>query len=351
MQIRLFRGDEFIDREKEIEFFVDYFNNIPNRILWVYGPKSTGKTTLIEYIIENELDKNKTIRYINFRGILIGSYKHFLDGLLEEKDEETQTEFNRTYNIFNLFKLEAKTLKKIKEDRKNLFNYLIEELKKTKNNIFIIDEIQTLEDIYINGERLLLNEFLNFCVRLTKETHLSHVVILTSNTLFLEKIYNNSKLKKTSDFKLIDHLEYEVVKEWLKTKGFSEEEINLIYDYLGGCAVDIKRMLDKLKYFNSLKEYLEEEAEIAKNEIIFEKNRITNKEFNLFLEVAKIIVDNGGYIFDEDDEEKRKDLKKVIERFCEVEILFFDPLKNLVRANSRIYIKAFEKILDKKGIK
>ena len=62
MQIRLFRGDEFIDREKEIEFFLNYFNQIPIRILWVYGPKSTGKTTLIEYIIENELDKNKTIQ-------------------------------------------------------------------------------------------------------------------------------------------------------------------------------------------------------------------------------------------------------------------------------------------------
>jgi len=124
-----------------------YFNQKPERILCVYGPKSTGKTTLIEYIIENELDKNKTIRYINFRGILIGSYKHFLDGLLEEKDEETEIELNRTYNVFNLFKLEAKTLKKIKENKKNLFNYLIEEFKKTKNNIFIIDEIQTLEFI------------------------------------------------------------------------------------------------------------------------------------------------------------------------------------------------------------
>jgi len=344
MQIREFRGVEFVDREKEIEFFLNYFNQKPERILWVYGPKSTGKTTLIEYIIENELDNNKTIRYINFRGILIGSYDNFLNSLLEEK-EEIKTELNRTYNIFNLFKLEAKTLKQIKEDRKNLFNYLIEEFKKTKNNIFIIDEIQTLQDIYINGERLLLNEFLNFCVRLTKETHLSHIAILTSNTLFLEKIYNNSKLKETSDFKLIDHLEYEVVKEWLKTKGFSEEEIDLIYDYLGGSAPRIKKLLYHYKYFNSLKEYLEEEVEITKNEIIFEKNRITNKEFNLFLEIAKVIVDKGSYIFDEDDEKKRRELKEVIERFCEVEILFFDPLKNLVRASSRIYIKAFEKIL------
>jgi len=342
MFIKEFRGVEFVDREKEIEFFLDYFHKKPERILWVYGPKSTGKTTLIEYVIENELDKNKTIRYINFRRTLIGSYNSFLNSILEEKDEETEIELNRTYNVFNLFKLEAKTLKKIKEDKKNLFDYLIEEFKKTKNNIFIIDEIQTLEDIYINGERLLLNEFLNFCVALTKETHLSHVVILTSNTLFLEKIYNNSKLKKTSDFKLIDHLEYEVVKEWLKIKGFSEEEINLIYDYLGGCAVDIKKMLDKLKYFNSLKEYLEEEAEIAENEIylFIEQNKIEDKEYEKFLFVIKEIV-NKGYF----ENKKYRGYLEIISKFCEVEILFFDPIKNITTANSRIYVKAFEKIL------
>jgi len=342
MQIRLFRGDEFVDREKEIEFFLNYFNQVPNRILWVYGPKSTGKTTLIEYIIENELDKNKTIRYINFRRTLISSYDSFLNSILEEKDEESEIELNRIYNIFNLFKLEAKTLKKIKEDKKNLFNYLIEEVKKTKDNIFIIDEIQTLEDIYINGGRLLLNEFLNFCVSLTKETHLSHVVILTSNTLFLEKIYNNSKLKKTSDFRLIDHLEYGVVKEWLKTKGFNEEEIDLIYDYLGGCAIDIKKMVESYKYFNSLKEYLKREAKIASNEIrfFFESNKIPKEEREMFFFVAEEIVKNGFF-----DNSKYEGYFDVISKFCEVEILFFDPIEYKTCANSRIYVKAFEILL------
>jgi len=291
---------------------------------------------------ENELDKNKTIRYINFRGILIGSYKHFLDGLLEEKDEEVQTELSRTYNIFNLFKLEAKTLKKIKEERKNLFNYLIEEFKKTKNNIFIIDEIQKLEDIYINGERLLLNEFLNFCVRLTKETHLSHVVILTSNTIFLNRIYNNSKLKETSDFKLIDHLEYEVVKEWLKTKGFNSEEIDLIYDYLGGSAVRIKKLLEQYKYFNSLKEYLEKEVKYAKSEIIeVLKREMDEKERKIFKDIIKIIVDKGFY---ESKEDEKKEYLKVIDLMSEREIFFYDPLEQIVKANSRIYVKAFEEI-------
>jgi len=58
-----------------------------------------------------------------------------------------------------------------------------------------------LRDIYINSERELLKEFLNFCVSLTKEKHLSHVVILTSNTVFIERIYIDARMKKTSVFK------------------------------------------------------------------------------------------------------------------------------------------------------
>ncbi len=72
----------------------------------------------------------------------------------------------------------------------------IQDIAKKKTPIIIIDEIQTLEDIYINSNRDLLKEFLNFCVRLTKELHLSHVTILSSNTIFIDRIYNDARLKK-----------------------------------------------------------------------------------------------------------------------------------------------------------
>jgi AAA+ ATPase superfamily predicted ATPase len=319
--------------------------------MWVYGPKSTGKTTLIEYILENELDsKEYNIKYINFRRTLIGSFDNFIESFIEEKDEDqTQTELNRNYNLFGLFKLEAKTLKKIKENRKNIFNYLMEEFNKEKRkNIFIIDEIQSLEDIYIDENKKLLSEFLNFCIALTKETHLSHVLILTSNTIFLNQIYNNAKMKVTSDFKLIDHLPFNEIKNWLLSKdlGFSIMDIELIYEYLGGSVAHIKKLIDFKDEYSSIKEQLEEMAQIAKNEIIFEKNQnLTNKEFELFLQIAKRIVEDKRFIFDESDEKKRKELSKVINRFCDIEILFFDPIKNITTANSQIYVKAMQMLL------
>jgi len=80
MQIKEFRNDEFVNRIEEIEYLKQRFEKTPKEILWLYGPKSTGKTTLIEYVIEKELTSDLKIfskywiKYINFRGLMIGSY-------------------------------------------------------------------------------------------------------------------------------------------------------------------------------------------------------------------------------------------------------------------------------------
>ena len=78
---KLFRNYPFIDREEEIKFLKEFFEDKPSRILFLYGPKSTGKTTLIEYVIENELfedfklfkSQKYNVKYINFRRKLIGN--------------------------------------------------------------------------------------------------------------------------------------------------------------------------------------------------------------------------------------------------------------------------------------
>jgi len=348
MIVKNFRGEDFINRNKEIGFFLNYFKTNPKRVLWIYGPKSTGKTTLIEYILENELNtKEYNIKYLNFRRTLIGSFDNFIESFIEEKDDESQTELNRNYNLFRLFKLEAKTIKKIKENRKNIFNYLMEEFNKEKRkNIFIIDEIQSLQNIYINGDKKLLSEFLNFCVALTKETHLSHVLILTSNTIFLNEIYNNAKMKVTSDFELINHLPYKEIETWLTTNyQFLIINSQLIYEYLGGSVAHIKKLIDYKDRYSSLKEQLEEMAKIAENEIKFSFRELRKKDKEYLVEPFEDIakdISKDGY-----SKRATKKHDEAIEFFCEKEILFFDPLKNITTANSRIYVKAFEKLLTK----
>ena len=94
MKIREFRGKSLINKEKEMIFLLNWFNKIPDEILWVFGPKSCGKTTLIEYIVENELFEdfwnfkpkgNFFVKYMNLRGYLISSYDRFIEALLTPK--------------------------------------------------------------------------------------------------------------------------------------------------------------------------------------------------------------------------------------------------------------------------
>jgi len=336
MKIRKYRGVEFINREKEIEFLKKHFEKEPERILWLYGPKSTGKTTLIEYVLEKELDNSYYKKFFSFRRKIFGNYDMFLESMLEPLDEDEG-------EIFGVFRISAKKYKKIKEKKRDFFEEIKEHFATSnKKNILVIDEVQELENIYIDKERELFDEFLNFCVSLTKEQHIAHVVILTSNTIFLEKIYNNAKMKVTSEFKLIKHLDYKEIKEWLEGKNFKENEIKLIYDYLGGSVAHIKKLLDTIEFYDSLKEYLDKEKLMAISEInvFIELNELSQKEIEDFKFVVKVILKEGVF-----DNNKYPGYLKTISKFAEVEILFYEPVSNRTFANSRIYIKAFEKIL------
>jgi len=352
MLIKKFRNVEFVDREKEINFLIEYFKREPERILWLYGPKSTGKTTLIEYVIEKELLTEQKIfskywiKYINFRGLMIGSYDSFINSFFEESEDgdDFEDEVKSGFNL-GVIKLETKTLQKIKERKKNLFNELIEKLKRVnKTKILVIDEIQTLEDIYFNGEKELLKEFLNFCVRLTKETHLSHVVILSSNTIFIDRIYNDAKLKVTSSFKKIDHLSKKDIFDYLEYKGISKDESEMIWDYLGGCIPLVQRLLRDVEYYGNTQEYLSYVTKLAKNEIIdlTDKN-FDDKEREIFKDIIKKVLEFNGYVLPEGT---KKEIYEIIDFMAGKEIFFYDPLERKVTGNNRLYEKAFEEFLN-----
>ena len=350
MQIREFRNDEFIDRVKEIEYLKNRFDTTPKEILWLYGPKSTGKTTLIEYVIEEELLKNQKIfskywiKYINFRGLMVGSYDSFINSFFEESEEgdDFEDEIKGGFNL-GVIKLETKTLQKIKEKKKNLFNELIEKFKKlNKTKILVIDEIQTIQDIYFNGEKELLKEFLNFCVRLTKETHLAHVVILSSNTIFIDQIYNDAKLKVTSEFKKIDHLNKETIFEYLEHKGIEEKE--LIWDYLGGCISLIQRYIRNVEYYGGSMEYLSYAVKLARSEIVeILKREMSSKQKEIFKDIIGVILDKDFY---ESKEDETKEYLEVIDLMSEKEIFFYDPIEQIITENNKLYKKAFEKLVN-----
>ncbi len=60
-----------------------------------------------------------------------------------------------------------------------------------KRPVIVFDELQKLKDIYLNGgsQKPLIKELFNFFVRLIKVLHLSHVMVMTSDTFFIEQVY------------------------------------------------------------------------------------------------------------------------------------------------------------------
>jgi AAA+ ATPase superfamily predicted ATPase len=238
----------------------------------------------------------------------------------------------------------------IKTKQVDLFDALIDEFQKSKKqNIFIIDEIQVLEDIYIDKEKELLKEFLNFCVSLTKETHLSHVVILTSNTIFLNRLYNDAKLKATSDFVLINHPDIKVARKLLKDLEYNNEQIDLILEYFANALVYLIKTYSYVKPNDSidkLKEFLENEKINAYMQILeilkrYKKYNLSSNAKEEFLKIAKDIVKNGKFLFINANEK----LLDIIDVFCEKEILFFNPQTGIITPNSRIYIKAMQEMI------
>jgi len=169
--------------------------------------------------------------------------------------------------------------------------------------------------------------------------------LLSSNTIFINKIYNNAKLKVTSEFYKIDHLSFNVVKEWLNDEGFSSDDIELIYDYLGGSIAHIQKLMRKLdQKEKSLKELLDEMVQFAWSEVnlfLEYSKKVDREEKEYFYEIIQDILNKGYYIKTKDDDK----IVSVIEKFCEIEILFFEPSNNQIYANSRVYEKAFERFI------
>ncbi|WP_022854507.1 ATP-binding protein [Thermodesulfatator atlanticus] len=355
MKIETYRGAPFVDREEEIEFFVDWFNRVPQRVLWVYGPKSSGKTTVIEYVVEKKLLREKEwwekskywVKYINLRRKLISSYKTFLHSFIIPEDVYKESvETDKKFSL-KFFSIERKVLKEIEAREHDLFEVLLEKIEREKEAgkipIIIVDEIQKLRDIYINSERELLKEFLNFCVSLTKEKHLSHVVILTSNTVFIERIYNDAKLKLTSEFKKIDHLSKEKVEKWLSLEGLNRKEIELVWEYLGGAIPLVLKMLDWYRRGIYLEEYLKREAWLAYTEIVDYLTDFEEEKRRYFKKIAQEIVSKGYYPLEGITSEE----KKFLQAWAEKEILFYDPMELRVTGNSRVYEKGMEILLER----
>jgi len=75
----------FINRESELSFLKGYLDERPESILFIHGPKSSGKTTLLYKFLEQiEKEQQLDVKFLNLRKILTEfednyNYRDFLN--------------------------------------------------------------------------------------------------------------------------------------------------------------------------------------------------------------------------------------------------------------------------------
>ncbi len=170
----------------------------------------------------------------------MSSYKDVLGVFFKEKGwkEKILESIGKVlkFNIYT-FELDGQELAKVLSKEYDAFEIMENQLSKSKDvekglkPVIVFDELQKLKEVYMNGgeQRPLVKELFNFFVRLTKVLHLSHVIVMSSDTFFIEKVYSDSTLKNTSEFYLVDFFDDETAIKILTDEGLDETSAKKSY--------------------------------------------------------------------------------------------------------------------------
>ncbi|KPA09954.1 ATP-binding protein [Candidatus Magnetomorum sp. HK-1] len=337
----------FINREKELDYLKGWIQDEPKNILFIYGPKSSGKTTLLMNFINIHLNnKHYNIKHFNLREVLIANYIDFIQAFFEIDYSKERPELKqKTQYSLKVFKLSREIKKSLENKTLDPFVVMKKELiklsKKGKRPVIIIDELQALEDIYLNGQRELLKELFNFFVAMTKESHLCHVIIASSDGYFMKRIFEDSKLTKTSRFYLVDYLTEEDSKYWLNHLEsesaitrfkLSEAQIEMIWKFIGGSMWEISNLLGELQRCSKNRAITNEQL----NNIIQEMIDGNCARFNHYARLDKSKILLFKLIYKSGTEKDRFvfiDLKSLINNKVYDNITLSDELNRLVQLN------------------
>jgi len=363
MKIEKIRDIEFFNRESETEEIVNVLKFNPRLITFIYGPINSGKTSLIMNLIEN-LPEDYVVFYINLRGKFISNYNDFVESLFEinrehKKNKNTISEFTKEFlagaGKYYGIPLPENLLNVAFKDNepKNVFEYIItvmEEVKRNKRQpILVIDELQVIGDLKIDD--YLIYKIFNFFIRLTKELHLCHVFALSSDSLFIEKVYIEAMLEGRSKYLFVDDFDEATAKRFLKKYKFSDEEITLSLKYVGGKPGHLIEAVEAKVIGKNIKEAILNILNTRKGEIQTTLSRV--KQLG-----DKVIIGDGTHKVDYDL--LSGTLNKFRERLyintmeadeitktylVKKNLLFVDPVNDIIKPQSKIDLLAIREIL------
>ncbi len=331
---------KFHDREREVGEVMRMLNSKPNLITFVYGPINSGKTELFQHLIKTLPDRF-VVFYINLRGRFIRNYEDFIRILFkfkkERRDEIIKEILKESVKAFGGIPVPESLLDTVfgKDSGEDVFEFLEEfftSLSKKKMPVLVLDELQVIGDLKIDD--YLVYKLFNLFVRLTKELHTCHVFAVTSDSLFIEKIYREAMLYGRCRYLLIDDFDYETTEKFLKKYGFDEETTRLVWKYFGGKPV---YLVEAVKERDRIKEFCEDMLRIRKRQIKDAINSLEGKFRTAVLETLAVFLEsdliNYDYLTDE--------LLWCIRN----NILFLDPANELIKPQSRLDLLALRMIL------
>ena len=341
----------FHDRERETDEIMKILDTEPSLITFIYGPINSGKTTMISHLIE-QLPEEYAPFYVNLRGRFITDYEDFLNVLFEIDEEDkggnvveyaksALKDIGAVSGIPIPINLFEKIFEK-KDKSKDMFRYIEQffvEVSKTRTPVLIIDELQVIGDLKVDD--LLIYKLFNFFVRLTKEKHLAHVFVATSDSLFLEQVYTEAMLSGRCRYLLVDDFDYETTIDFLDRYNFSDEEKSVVWDCCGGKPVCLVEMAN---------------AKVNRKDVAGEAKKFlkikTSQILSIFDEIAlgKIEYSEEALIgeFKNFEEEELVQYDKVTKEkifLVERNVLFIDPTQRTIKPQSRLNLLAIREVL------
>ena len=337
----------FHNREKETKEIMDILDSEPSLITFVYGPINSGKTTLISHLIE-ELPEEYAPFYVNLRGRFIADYEDFLNVLFEIDEEDkggNVVEYAKSAlkdaGAVSGIPIPVNLFEKIfekKDKSKDMFRYIEQffvEVSKTRTPILIIDELQVIGDLKIDG--FLIYKLFNFFIRLTKETHLAHVFVITSDSLFIEQVYSEAMLEGRCRYLLVDDFDNSTTKNFLDKYKFSDTEKEVAWSYCGGKPVCLVELINAK---GDRKGTAEEMLKIRKGqieEIVYSLEARDKEMFDAVMGVLSEFIgkEKFGYKYISDE------IKFLVGK----NIIFADSVNKELRSQSRLDMLAIREVM------
>jgi len=353
-----FEGDiEFFDKEAEKQEIMNILRIEPQLINFIYGPINSGKTTLITDLIE-ELPENYVVFYVNLRRKSVIKYEDFIRVLFSvEKNKEikdiitgllakAEKAIYASQGIpVNDSLLDTFLKKDSKADVLEFLENYFKEISKTKDPVLIIDELQVIGDLEIDGK--LIYRLFNFFIGLTKELHLCHVFALSSDSLFIEKAYNEAMLEGRANYILVDDFDEKTAKKFLERYRIKGEEIKYILDHVGGKPIDLVELI----YPEDKKKEIEQRISLRSGQIERALKRVKELGEKIIMDDVKHDVSYENLLktlskFKDGEEIKCNEIDEISESFfAKKNVLFVDPVRKMIKPQSGINLLAIREVL------